>query len=218
MDIRVNQLERNLALKKIILLGSDEDFFNRQEEIFDEHHKKMYQSIKNAAEPLTSKAIKDDIRENFVDFYNEIQEFDKARNIKKIYQNKGEEAAIAEIRSDRDKAGNLMKSIVEELKREATLHSERYQKKAGNLSFLIQIITLIAFLFSVIIAFLTIKRITKSITYIHHRAAKIYGGNLELEIEVQTDDEFKDLAEAFNRMRKSLISAQKILSKREEQR
>lgn len=218
MDIRVNQLERNLALKKLILLGEDKEYFQKQDSIFNERHKKMYQSIKAAAEPLTSKAIQDEIRENFIAFYNEIQEFDKARNVKRIYQNKGEEAAIKEVREDRDKAGTLMNSIVDELKREATLHSEKYQVKAIKLSLLIQIITLIAFIFAVIMAIITIKGITKSITIIHHTAARIYGGELELEINIDSHDEFKDLAEAFNRMRKSLLSAQKILDRKRQPR
>jgi methyl-accepting chemotaxis protein len=215
IEIRVNRSERNLALKKMILLGADEQNFQKHNENFNEYHKNMYISIKAAAELLTSKAIKDNLRNKFITFYQEIQEFDKATEIMKMYQTGGEETAIREMRENRDKAGNLMNEIVEDLKRQATLHSEKYQEKATKVTSMILIITSLALLFAIIIAILTIKSITESLQTIHHTAARMYGGELDIEINIPAKDEFGDLAKALDRMRISLISANRLLDRKE---
>ncbi len=174
----------------------------------------MYNSIKEAAEPLTSKVIKDSIRDKFITFYNEIQEFDKARSIKNIYKNKGEESAIKEIREDRDKAGILLNEIVSDLNKQSNSLSGHYQEKAKTLVSILFIVTFIGLIASIVIAFLTVKQVTKSITAIHRTVAKIYGGEWDLPIEIHSNDEFSGLAEAFDRMRKSLLGAKKLLERR----
>ena len=215
MDVRIHRLERNYALKNIILFGEDETVFKKYEDIFNEEYKLMYDAIQAAAKPLVSEAFNDEVRDNFIKFYDEIHEYDKAKDIKRSFKNSGQEQAIKELREDRDEAGILMDDIVESLQAQATINAQKYQKKANDVTKLLILLTIVSLFVSILIAFLVTHGIIKSVKYIHFTAAKIYGGELDLSIEIHAKNEFNDLAAAFDRMRKSLLRAKKMLERKE---
>ncbi len=213
LEMRINRSERNFALKNMILFGQDEEILKREDEKFSKYHKKMNKSINEVINSLNSEAFSDTIKNLFEDFYYEVKDNDKAKSIKTIYKNKGSLQAIKELREDRDKTDEKLIKVVSKLKEQSAIETQFAKTKGKNSKFILLFLSIFALFVSSFLAFIIIKDISKSVSYIHQSAIKIHSGELSEEIEVNQKSEFYELAIAFERMRMSLIRAKRLLDR-----
>ncbi|MCD4820344.1 MAG: MCP four helix bundle domain-containing protein [Candidatus Cloacimonetes bacterium] len=215
LDIRTNLTDKREALMNIILLGQNDNLFEKYLNTFNKQSTIIENKISNLKSTIkTTSFYKDVIEEcnNFSDYYDAEDELMK--KTLNTYRAKGKKAASALIKDQLNESGKHLDNAINILKMKSVEDLIKSEKKSSRTFIILLFFFIISIIAAVVISSLVSNRMVSNIVYLTNAANDISLGSMDIPIEARSHDELGKLAEVFESMRREIKGAMHKLRRR----
>lgn len=212
IKINLTENKKGFIIKRALL---NPDKIEAEIESYREQKRKLNGILQDIEQKLNNKNIPNDKINQYIKYYDTHLEKTQTENKIVNLLEAGEiDEARKTFRNNFLSQSESLENLVQKFRQESLEKTRTINKDVLNRFNVIIIVTILAFTLALAVGFYIIHKVNNSLYKLHLAAMKIRNGEIDEEINIDSKDEMHELGLAFDRMRKSLLKANKLLERK----